>query len=290
MLERLVADGCVLSALRRSDVVGGEAAGWVTGDLSKIDALRTLVRGAETIIHIAGATTALHRDGFHTVNMTGTFKLVSAARAEGARHFILVSSLAARDPAVSPYAASKAGAEVAAAMARGSMALTIIRPPAVVGTGDPMLAPVFALLRRGILPAPQARSRKPQSFAIIDVDDLAATIVDQVRNRGDGVELLSPSSTPRTTWREVAEAGAGALGRPVRLFRIPRAVMLGAGLLCDLLSKCVRKPLPLSFGKARELTSADWTVESTIAKPTALTEIIAKSVDVPVAQPKDNER
>jgi uncharacterized protein YbjT (DUF2867 family) len=56
-----------------------------------------------------------------------------AAKAGGAR-FILVSSLAAREPQLSDYAASKRGGEDAAREV--SPDALVVRPPAIYGPGD----------------------------------------------------------------------------------------------------------------------------------------------------------
>jgi hypothetical protein len=82
----------------------------VTGDLKTPGALDRLCQGAEVVIHVAGLIKAASLDGFNAVNRDGARAAAQAAKAAGAR-FILVSSLAAREPQLSNYAASKRAGE-----------------------------------------------------------------------------------------------------------------------------------------------------------------------------------
>ena len=68
----------------------------------------------EAVVHVAGLTKARREAEFFAVNRDGSARLaeaVAAAAAPGAR-CVLVSSMAAREPRLSPYAASKRGAEL----------------------------------------------------------------------------------------------------------------------------------------------------------------------------------
>src|SRR6056297_1785498 len=84
----------------------------VPGDLSEPQSLRRLVKGASAVVHVAGAVKALRRADFFAVNADGTARLAetTAEAAPGAR-LVYVSSLAARAPELSDYAASKAEGE-----------------------------------------------------------------------------------------------------------------------------------------------------------------------------------
>ena len=80
----------------------------VLGDLSDEAALRRLVEGADAVVHAAGLIKARRPADFLAINRDGTALL--SALAPDAR-FLLLSSLAAREPQLSPYAASKRAAE-----------------------------------------------------------------------------------------------------------------------------------------------------------------------------------
>src|SRR5690349_8571260 len=80
----------------------------VLGDVHDEGALERLVDGAEAIVHLAGLVKALTPEDFYAVNETGTERLLRAAnRRNPTAALVHVSSLAAREPALSPYCDSK---------------------------------------------------------------------------------------------------------------------------------------------------------------------------------------
>jgi nucleoside-diphosphate-sugar epimerase len=82
--------------------------GWIEGDLEDIASLCRLVDGADAVIHCAGTVRGATRAQFNRVNVDGTARLVNLAIDQHPTpHFLLISSLAAREPHLSPYAASK---------------------------------------------------------------------------------------------------------------------------------------------------------------------------------------
>ncbi len=288
LLARLKAQGRSVRALLRPAPGCGPDSGdgveWVAGSLGDIAALDTLVDAAQTCIHLAGATRASDASRFHDANIIGTFNLAAAARKAGVKHFIHISSQAARAPRLSGYAASKAGGEAALGPFRADMQITVIRPPAVIGPGDPMLAPVFSLLRHGWLPAPAEPRGAPRKFAIISVEDLAGEI-DRVAS-GGAVEggLIEPCSVPACSWADIAATAAEIRDAPVRLLRMPAAAMQLAGGICDGLGAVFRRPMPISGGKIRELLAHDWTFDTVPENAQDLKSAIASCLDEPNAR------
>jgi uncharacterized protein YbjT (DUF2867 family) len=87
---------------------------WVQGDLDDERSLRALVSGADAIVHCAGTVRGADAASFERINADGTRRLVDAAATlPDAPRFLLMSSLAARTPQLSPYAASKRHGEAA---------------------------------------------------------------------------------------------------------------------------------------------------------------------------------
>ncbi|HUF56246.1 MAG TPA: NAD-dependent epimerase/dehydratase family protein, partial [Thermohalobaculum sp.] len=108
----------------------------VLGDLLDDRALRRLCRGADAVIHAAGLIRARDRAAFFAVNEGGSARLAAAAaEAAPGAPLIVVSSLAAREPGLSDYAASKrAGEEAVLRAAAGPV--TVLRPPVLYGPWD----------------------------------------------------------------------------------------------------------------------------------------------------------
>ena len=143
----------------------------VYGDLQDTNALSRLMAGTDAVIHAAGLIKARKRADFFSVNEAGARRIAIAA---GGRRLIHVSSLAAREPSLSDYAASKrAGEEAILAVAPGTA--TVVRPPAIYGPGDRETLSLFKAARGPVVLTP-GRSRA--RIAIAEVDDVASVIVE----------------------------------------------------------------------------------------------------------------
>lgn len=255
LMRDLALRGVPVHALTRS---GAETGAWVRGDLDDRAALARLARGARTFVHVAGATHALDRAGFDAVNVRGAACAAAVARDAGIDHFIHVSSLAARRPEVSDYAASKRSGEAAVRAAVGEMTLTVVRPPAVIGPGDRATKPLVDAMRLGLLAAPREPKDRTRVFSVIHVADLARLLADLATGQRAAGGLVDVAGTLRVTWAVLAEAAGQATGRRVRLLRLPAAAMLLVGGMGDALSRISGRPGMVSRGKMREMLAEDW--------------------------------
>lgn len=252
----------------------GAGLDWVEGGLHDGPALDRLVRGADVVIHIAGSTRAPTREAFYRDNAVASARLASAARKAGARHFIFVSSLAARRPELSAYAQSKAAGEEGVRVQAGAMAVSIVRPPAVIGPDDTATAPLIASLARGLCPAP-AESGGARRFSLIDVDDLAGLIVDLAARPGRQ-GLIEPCGIAGTSWRALADCAGELTGRRVRLVRLPAGLLHAAGLGADLAARLSGRSFHFSRGKVREMLYPDWTCETELPGAATLRETLER--------------
>ena len=224
----------------------------VQGSLSDAGALTALVRGADAVVHMAGLIRARSAAEFMAVNRYGTAALAEsrAAHAPSAR-FVLVSSMAAREPGLSHYAASKAAGEAALA---GTGAV-ILRPCAVYGPGDRATLPMFRAacwLAQPVLNGPAAR------VALIHAADVASAVASAARpEMPAGTWELTDGRTQGYTWREIVEAACRACGGAARPVRVPAPVLALAGLCGDLAALAGAAPM-LTSGKAREILHRDW--------------------------------
>ena len=98
-------------ALTRRPQDAREGVDWIEGSLEDRDALERLVTESDAVIHVAGVINAPNAAGFEAGNVTGTLAMLAAATAAGTQRFVHVSSLAAREPKLSQYGASKARSE-----------------------------------------------------------------------------------------------------------------------------------------------------------------------------------
>ncbi|CAN7324112.1 NAD-dependent epimerase/dehydratase family protein [Phenylobacterium sp. LjRoot219] len=256
----LAEQGWAVRALVRRDAVLVAPAGVepeiVIGGLADEAALNQLCRGAEVVIHAAGLIKAPSIAAFTEANVEGSRRVAQAARRAGVGRALLVSSLAAREPQLSPYAASKRGGEAAAQAVLGDL-VSVLRPPAIYGPGDLETLGVFEAAQR--LPVAPVFDRRAR-IAMIHVADAArqiATAADRVPDKS--VVALSDGRSDGYSWREIVEAAAQAVGRSPRLLELPSAVLAVAGV-AGAVQRCFGGDSILSPGKARELRHLDWSV------------------------------
>jgi len=228
----------------------------VVGDLKTPGALDRLCSGAEVVIHVAGLIKAASLDGFNVVNREGAKAAALAAQKAGAR-FILVSSLAAREPQLSNYAASKrAGEDVVREVYPSAL---VVRPPAIYGPGDTETLGLFELAAKSpVLPVLSPDSR----IAMIHVQDAAAKLVAFCRRPVSGLVELSDVRRGGYTWSEIMTAAGRAMNRSPRLIRLPNTALLLVGNLADAWSLASNNPSVFGLGKARELLHNDWSLSS----------------------------
>lgn len=230
----------------------------VHGSLADSAALHELTQGVAVVIHAAGLIKARSRAEFLQVNRDGTAALASAARkaAPDAR-FLLISSLAAREPRLSDYAFSKHAAEVAARAAFPELPerLAIIRPPAIYGPWDTETLALFRAARRAFVPV-FGNGR----VAIIHARDAACGIAALAASGRAGRFALADPNPEGYPPGELLRAAGRAMGRAPRLVALPAPVLLAAGAGAGLWSRLTGRPQIFGPGKAREILHPDWSV------------------------------
>jgi nucleoside-diphosphate-sugar epimerase len=229
----------------------------VCGGLEDDDALERLMAGATAVIHCAGSVRGVTRDQFDLANATGTAACATAAAAAGVEKFLLVSSLAAREPRLSPYAASKREGERNVLRVSEDMAATIIRPPAVYGPGDKELLPILRIMAKGRVPifgSPDAR------FSFIYVEDLAEATVAWLKTdiTANQVFEIDDGKKGGYGWSDFAATVAAITGRPVTPIKIPKAVIAVPAAVNWMLGRLSLYSPMLTPGKVRELSHPDW--------------------------------
>jgi nucleoside-diphosphate-sugar epimerase len=253
LIEAALARGLEVKALVRRPQQARGGVSWVPGDLAERDALARLVVGAEAVIHVAGVVNAPDPAGFEHGNVTGTLNLVEAALAAGVPRFIFVSSLSAREPALSAYGASKHRAE--RLVKASTLDWTIVRPPAIYGPRDREMLDLFRAAKWGVVPVPgEGRA------SVIHVEDLAGLLLALLPG-GEGISHrgFDPDDGRRGGWshHELARAIGSAVGRRPRVVGLsPRAMHLAAradGMLRGNRAK-------LTPDRASYFSHPDWTI------------------------------
>lgn len=272
--RELVARNYRLRMLARSTPVhpqlNGLAPEIIPGSLTDDGALARLVRGADLVIHCAGLIKARSREEFMAANGEGTARLAGhwaehAADNPGAR-FVQMSSLAAREPALSDYAASKRAGENAVRERDGNW--LVLRPAAVYGPWDRETLQVFRALKWPIQPV---LARPGARLGLIHAEDLARAIVSLGQKGQPGhVYELSDHRPAGYSWDDIVQTAARSMGVAARPVQLPESAVRCLGWLSGLGAGHRARAAMLSPGKIREILHMDWSVDPDRLPPAAL--------------------
>ena len=252
--------GHEVRALTRRPQDDSTGLAWIGGSLEDADALARLADGADALIHVAGVINA-DEAGFEAGNVRGTASVLAAAKAQNVRRFVHVSSLAAREPQLSRYGASKARSE--ALVRESGLNYAIVRPPAVYGPGDLETLELFRMAKRGlILLPPEGR------LSLIHADDLAGLLI-ALAAATDPPQMVEPDDGKPGGWthRELAAALGEAFGRKVLALSVPQAGMRLGALLDGLIRRDGAKLTP---DRVAYFCHPDWVADPALAPPASL--------------------
>jgi uncharacterized protein YbjT (DUF2867 family) len=219
LIDLAIESGHEVRALARRTQRDRPRVTWIEGALDTPIALTTLVRGADAVIHVAGVVNAPDRAGFAAGNIAGTQAMVDAVRTAGIDRFVHVSSLSAREPALSNYGWSKSEAEKV--VAGSGLAWTIVRPTAIYGPGDMELRDMFRMARFGLALLPP-----PGRISVIEVGDLARLLLVLALN-DPGRIILEADDGVDGGWTHAgfARAIGAAVGQRVLPMALPRPLL-----------------------------------------------------------------
>ena len=215
--------GREVRALTRRPQARRAGVAWIEGALDDRASLERLCEGASAVIHVAGVINAPDAAGFDAGNVAGTRAMIAAARGAGITRFVHVSSLAAREPQLSLYGASKGRSEVA--VQTSGLDWAIVRPPAVYGPGDRETLELFRMAKRGfVLLPPEGR------LSLIHVADLARLLLALADPAAPTGLTVEPDDGVAGGWTHRRFAGllGAAFGRNVRTLSAPAAVLRAA--------------------------------------------------------------
>jgi nucleoside-diphosphate-sugar epimerase len=223
VLNEALAQGHQVRALTRRDQPERARVEWVRGDLADTAALAALVAGADAVLHVAGLTNTPDPAEFEAANVTGTANVLAAMKGASVKRLVFVSSLAAREPKLSSYGASKARAETL--VEASGIDWTIVRPPAVYGPRDIDMLDLFRAAKWGVVPLPAGGAT-----SIIHADDLAGLLVALAAGNAAPTrkQIYEPDDGREGGWshKELAQAIGHAVGRgSVFAPHLPRTVL-----------------------------------------------------------------
>lgn len=257
VVSALMAKSCQVSALVRDPARAemNSNVRQVQGDLQNRTALDDLTRNADAVIHIAGVIGALRRKDFFAANEQGSLAVAEAAARNGVARLVHISSLAAREPELSMYGASKRAGEAAVEKFKSRMSAVILRPPAVYGPGDRGTLPLLRSLTQPFAVIPGSSTAR---FSLIYVDDLARIIVEAAEATRTGVVELDDGRRDGYGWKDLAQIASATEQRSITPIFLPKSVAMAVGAGVEAFAK-LRGTLPfVSPDKIQQLYFSDW--------------------------------
>ena len=266
ILKVLVSQGWQVRALTRrthNDNHDNEGIKWITGDLHNESALLQLVQNVNAVVHCAGIVRGRSASEFEHVNTQGSANLLQAIiQNQQSPRFLMISSLAARYPEYSWYAASKYEAEqLLNQQITDTIPCTIFRPTALYGPGDREVKPMLNAMRYGILTTP---GKLEQRISLLHIDDLTSAITGWLKKSEpvSGTFELDDGHVGGYSWENLAQIAEEVWQR--RVYRIPvpiRLLKTFAQLNLSFSSLFNYSPM-LTPGKINEITHSDWVCDN----------------------------
>lgn len=262
----------------------------VEGVLEDLSALRSLVSDADAVIHAGGKIAARNRHEFESVNVTGTENLIRAATEQPTPpRVVFLSTIAAREPQLSSYAATKREGENRLRALGGALPWCILRPPVVYGPGDRQTLKLFRQFTNGYALELSSGGR----FSMIYVDDLVSAVLYLLQDSAgkSAVFELDDGHPEGYCWNDVVLEAGRKLECQIRNFEVPKFIqhLIAAG--SSAASMVTQRPPLLSRGKINEFAHADWVAKHNLLNNVSdwqafvnLSEGISRTIDWYVAE------
>jgi nucleoside-diphosphate-sugar epimerase len=219
----------------------------VRGDLSIFDRADLELPPFDVVVHLAGVVAARSPEEYEAVNFTAVKSLVRALARRPPARMLFASSLAAAGPSatrepkteldpaepIEPYGRAKLAAERFLA-AEAPFPTTSFRPAVVFGPRDPATLTFFKMAKRGV---GFRLAGDPQLLSFIDVDDVVSAILAMMEDTSEAHRTYFLASREpmdsEILWRTMSEA----IGRRIRILRVPRPALRAASFASTALSK-----------------------------------------------------
>ena len=265
LVSALIRDGFHVKALTRipNALPENRNLQQITGVLEDQSALDDLISGVEAVIHVGGRIAGRNLREFESANILGTENLIrSATDQANSPKLIYISTLAAREPHLSYYAATKREGEIRFQALNQAHMWHILRPPVVYGPGDKQTLKLFRQFNSGFALRPRAGGR----FSMIYVEDLISAILYLLQDSAQksAVFELDDGHPNGYSWDEVVAEASQKLGRKIRSIDVPTALLHLVGSFETVISTITKKPPVLSCGKINEFTHPDWVATSNL--------------------------
>ncbi len=191
-------------------------------DIRNSDSVRTALRGARSIVHLAAVAIEEKGDTYTNTNAGATQTLLDAARAESIARFVYMSQNGSDSS--SPYAFLRSKGVAQDAVTSTSLDWTVLRPSVIFGPEDEFINVLARLVRLSpvIFPLPGGGVARFQPVAVGDVARAVVRVLEDDASIGKTYSLGGP--TPLTL-RQMTERILVAMNVSRVLVGVPVAAL-----------------------------------------------------------------
>ena len=194
--------------------------------------LADALKGAATLVHLAGALQPKRGERLDDANVATTRSVVSAAKAAGVRRFVYLSAPGAALDSPNDYLRSKALAE--SSIRRAGFEAVVFRVPMVLGEGTPSARTLLHLAGKRVVPLVRGGRVRIQPVGLADVVAAIqwAMAVDSPPARV--LDLVGPDTL---TYLELLRRTASRIGRRPLIFGVPGWLAEGTAVIAGRLGR-----------------------------------------------------
>ena len=195
----------------------------VYGDITNFQSMEGKLTGCDAVINLVGIIRAFPGRGitFEKMHYEGTAHLANAAKSQGVRRFIQMSSLGARPGGKTPYLQTKYRAEEC--VRNSGLEYTIFRPSIIFGPGDSFVN-LFANMFRRQQFVPVVGNGKYQ-LQPVSVENVSKGFINSLERSDTIGKSFDVGGPERLEFDAIIDAIGETLGLPPHKMHIPVFVM-----------------------------------------------------------------
>jgi nucleoside-diphosphate-sugar epimerase len=283
LVDRLIKEGhhvkCILRKSSSRKWLDSKPVEIIDTGLFDRDKLKTILKDADYLFHVAGVVKAKHYQDYLNGNVETTRALLETVAEVNPRikKVVIVSSLTACGPSINGitsteetiehpltrYGKSKLEQEKLAKSFMDRLPITLIRPPAVFGPRDTEIFLVFKTFKAGLM---TLIGFDKKELSLVYVEDLVNGIyLAAVSNKSDG-QTYFIAAEEINNWIEVSGYLSKALGKKAINLHLPHFIVYSVAAIAQFFALFSSKAATFNIEKARDFVQNAWTCDVSKAK------------------------
>lgn len=225
LVKALIKDGVPVRCLARPAGTAGpllHGAEIVRGDVTDPSTLGAACAGVDGVIHLVAVIREKGEATFEKVNVQGTRNLVAAAEVAGARRFIHMSALGAREDPAYRYVYSKWLAEEA--VKQSSLNWTVFRPSLIYGEGFGFFDRLIQSLKMFPPPFAPVPGGGKTRFQPVAVEDLVRCVLLSLNDSAFSGKICELGGPEHLSYAQMLDALTDTMG--TRRIKVPVPIPL----------------------------------------------------------------